>query len=210
MGRRLFGVGLAIALSFGGIAHADVERGDKGQDVVEVQYTLRALGYSLAVDGSFGAQTEKAVRHYQRANRLVVDGIVGPATQASLSGAVRVAPPTDPGPPANLSGCAEMRWFMAKGGLPDDPFTYYGMRESGCDNAAKPSIPAAACCRGWFAIHKGNITAPGYKAGAAACGIRTEADYYGTSAEQKTASVCFAKVLWDYYQANGGPNPWRM
>jgi hypothetical protein len=76
-----------------------VKIGSRGDAVRQVQQALARYGYSVHVDGVFGPQTDKAVRHWQRANRLVVDGIVGPQTRASLrltSGATATAPPVRP------------------------------------------------------------------------------------------------------------------
>ncbi len=47
---------------------------------------------SLAVDGVFGTQTERAVRQFQQAHSLLVDGIVGPATWYMLVTAVTLVP----------------------------------------------------------------------------------------------------------------------
>lgn len=40
--------------------------------------------YPLKIDGDFGPQTQAAVKDYQKANHLQVDGIVGPKTWRSL------------------------------------------------------------------------------------------------------------------------------
>ena len=45
--------------------------------VRSLQYLLNAHGAGLAVDGLFGARTDVAVRAFQRAHGLVVDGVVG-------------------------------------------------------------------------------------------------------------------------------------
>lgn len=57
-----------------------------GGDVQQLQTMLTREGYSLgAADGIFGAKTKNAVVSFQAANRLAVDGIVGPATLKALS-----------------------------------------------------------------------------------------------------------------------------
>lgn len=58
----------------------------RGDDVLAVQLRLRALGYRAVgqPDGLFGHQTETAVRQFQQANAMKVDGIVGPRTWTAL------------------------------------------------------------------------------------------------------------------------------
>jgi peptidoglycan hydrolase-like protein with peptidoglycan-binding domain len=54
----------------------------QGTDVKKVQ---RALGFSGdAVDGSFGPDTDVAVRMFQQNHGLFVDGKVGNATRTAL------------------------------------------------------------------------------------------------------------------------------
>src|SRR5664280_1049306 len=50
-------------------------------DVRTLQQKLVAKGYAIAVDGRYGAQTEGAVRGFQEAAHIQVDGIAGPQTQ---------------------------------------------------------------------------------------------------------------------------------
>lgn len=62
--------------------------GDHGPDVITLQRKLSGSGIrgarGIAVDGVFGQQTETAVRNYQKAVDLPIDGIVGVATWAQL------------------------------------------------------------------------------------------------------------------------------
>lgn len=60
-------------------------RGSEGEWVERLQRGLAAAGYYLlAIDGEFGAGTEGAVKLFQRARSLKVDGIAGPKTFAAL------------------------------------------------------------------------------------------------------------------------------
>lgn len=56
----------------------------KGIKSDEVKFLQQLLG--IDVDGSFGSQTDAAVRAFQKANGLTVDGRVGPQTRAALLG----------------------------------------------------------------------------------------------------------------------------
>jgi len=56
-----------------------IRHGDTGPDVKVLQKAL-----NIPEDGIFGHNTEKALRAFQSASGLVVDGIVGPATWAAL------------------------------------------------------------------------------------------------------------------------------
>lgn len=58
--------------------------GSKGSNVRLIQQRLKALGYNVAVDGSFGPMTLAAVKDFQRKQRITVDGKVGPVTWGRL------------------------------------------------------------------------------------------------------------------------------
>lgn len=60
--------------------------GDKGEAVKQLQTALNAAGFSCgAVDGDFGEKTLAAVKAFQQANNLTVDGIYGNQTRSVLS-----------------------------------------------------------------------------------------------------------------------------
>jgi N-acetylmuramoyl-L-alanine amidase len=60
-----------------------LRRGDRGREVVDLQTRLQALGLDLGnrgIDGVFREGTELAVKTFQQALGLLVDGLVGPIT----------------------------------------------------------------------------------------------------------------------------------
>jgi len=58
--------------------------GSTGTLVQQLQQTLVNKGYSLAVDGVFGAMTQNAVKSFQSSAGITSDGIVGPVTWSKL------------------------------------------------------------------------------------------------------------------------------
>lgn len=66
-----------------------LKKGAKGSEVKALQTLLIGYGYSCGnygADGSFGSATDKALRAYQKAKGLEVDGSVGKATWSKLLG----------------------------------------------------------------------------------------------------------------------------
>ena len=64
-----------------GTAGTTLREGDKGTAVTELQTMLKALNYYYGdITGSFGSLTKRAVRKFQDANNLTVDGVAGPST----------------------------------------------------------------------------------------------------------------------------------
>ena len=60
-------------------------------EIKEYQRDLKKLGYYKGdIDGIRGSLTKGAVENFQRANGLKVDGIVGPATRATIARALAV------------------------------------------------------------------------------------------------------------------------
>ncbi|WP_354019457.1 peptidoglycan-binding domain-containing protein [Fictibacillus halophilus] len=62
-----------------------------------LQNKLKRAGYSLEADGVFGANTENAVKAFQRKYNLTVDGIAGPNTLNKLDAVLKQ--PTKPSQP---------------------------------------------------------------------------------------------------------------
>lgn len=58
----------------------------EGSDVRKLQQTLKDAGFAIAVaDGVFGAETDRAVKEFQKRNNLVADGIVGTKTREIMA-----------------------------------------------------------------------------------------------------------------------------
>ena len=82
-------------------ARATIRKGSKGDDVKTLQEGLLKLGFSLpkyGADGDFGSETLAAVKAFQTANGLTVDGICGPATWNRLDALLNAAEDEPPVP----------------------------------------------------------------------------------------------------------------
>jgi len=71
-----------------------------------LQRRLNALGSSLVVDGLFGNKTLAAVKKFQTAKHLTVDGVVGPMTRKALGLSAPVAAKPASTHPLDLSRAA--------------------------------------------------------------------------------------------------------
>lgn len=209
--------------------HDTLHFGDRSMEVAAVQLELQSMGYAVDVTGFYGQKTYKAIVHWQKANGLVPDGVVGPKTWSTFDltdGASASAPATRVGnaspasgvgglpfAPEGLSGCAEMEFYRVQWGLPEQfgdmpqagPRSQmgYGWRESNCRNDV---VSWTGCCVGYLQIHTGNFTAPGYRSGIAACEVSKRSDILGNAPLQKQKQMCVAKVLYDV----SGLSPWRL
>jgi peptidoglycan hydrolase-like protein with peptidoglycan-binding domain len=82
-----------------------VRWGSQGPAVKTLQAQLKKLGFEPGpIDGIFGSDTDSAVRAFQRARGIQVDGIVGPQTWATLYVPVTPSRPTPSSPPATGAG----------------------------------------------------------------------------------------------------------
>lgn len=61
-----------------------LRKGDRGDEVKKLQEMLVRCGYMIDVDGAFGQKTEAAVKAFQNAAGITVDGVVGPRTWEEL------------------------------------------------------------------------------------------------------------------------------
>ncbi|AWG44153.1 hypothetical protein BEH_07130 [Priestia filamentosa] len=65
-----------------------MEKGDSGTNIKGLQGKLQAIGINIGkdgIDGYYGADTERAVREFQKKYKLVADGVAGKDTMAKLT-----------------------------------------------------------------------------------------------------------------------------
>ena len=80
-----------------------LKKGSRGPAVKEIQQKLTSLGFNTkGTDGVFGSNTDQAVRQFQKARGLTVDGIVGNSTRNAL-GTTTTTKPTSPSTSSSLN-----------------------------------------------------------------------------------------------------------
>jgi peptidoglycan hydrolase-like protein with peptidoglycan-binding domain len=113
-----------------------VNLGDKGWDVKRFQERLKELGYLKSKCNSiFGPDTEKAVKDFQKRNKLTADGSIGEATKEALfsENAKEAAKPKPAATkkPSSSSGSSYVRGGKGSGTFDCSGFVYYCLNSVG-------------------------------------------------------------------------------
>lgn len=187
-----------LAIAYAAPVVAPVRLGDSGPAVTAVQQALAARGYTVAVDGRFGPQTDRAVRRWQTANGLTPDGVVGPLTRRTF----RLTPAaTDGGPtprPVPIAasdnrprGSPEQ---IIRDVWPDD------VEDQALAIAFRESrfVPTVrnACCWGLFQIHYA-----AHRGWLAGMGVTSPAQLLDPETNARAALALFQAAGW---------GPWRL
>ena len=120
-----------------------MRRGARGWDVAALQFMLRRRGYMVSVDGGFGRVTQRAVKQFQRARGIRVDGRVGRQT---LSRMRRSAPRRGSGGGAPRGPVRFLR--PVRGGTGDGFGWVSGRNHSGIDFPQPAGTHVGAAGRG--------------------------------------------------------------
>ena len=130
--------------------------GLRGWDVAALQFLLARRGFSPGpLDGDFGPATDAAVRRFQGANRLAVDGLAGPNTIRALRvGVSTTQPVSSPG------GVAFLRPVRAPIG--DGFGMRWGRMHTGLDFPASSGSAVGAAGRGTVKFAGWNTGGYGY------------------------------------------------
>lgn len=114
-----------------------LKRGMQGEDVRALQQLLIKRGYALSkygADGTYGSETERAVRNFQTDHGLESDGEYGPLTRAALT--------AEPKPRMiQILQSAEIRAGNGEA---------YALLQSAAPNTSYPYVAAAE--NGWVAV----------------------------------------------------------
>jgi len=79
----------------------------QGVDFTSIQQSISNSGIKINVDGAYGSKTQQAIKDFQKAQGLEVDGIIGPNTRAALkkyNDNVTTDTKADPNPAAAPAG----------------------------------------------------------------------------------------------------------
>ncbi len=139
-----------------------IKRGDRGWDVAELQFLLRIRGFGQGgLDGDFGPATGAAVRGFQRAAHIGVDGVAGEVTLRALRRRVVTAAPGGP-----------VRFLRPVSGSIGDGFGWVGgRRHTGVDFPQPMGTPVGAAgvgvvaSAGWNSGGYGNLVVVRHRLG---------------------------------------------
>jgi uncharacterized protein (TIGR02594 family) len=149
-----------------------LRQGSRGSAVIDLQRRLAAAGFSTgAADGVFGPLTDTAVRSFQRAHGLGIDGIVGPQTWGALLGTSPSVPrgyvpwpqpAVGTEPPWLSIALAEMKKGIkeAAGDTADNPRILEYLAASNSGNVSHDEVPWCGAFVG-FCLYKAGVIKKG-------------------------------------------------
>lgn len=145
--------------------------GMRGWDVAALQFLLHTRGYEPSgFDGGFGPHTRGAVRSFQGAAGLTVDGVAGPATLAALRN--RTVSSSTPSTGSSSSPTGPVRFLRPVPGGIGDGFGYPGGRKhTGLDFPVWTGTPIKAAgvgvvgYAGWNSGGYGNLVVVRHRLG---------------------------------------------
>lgn len=115
-----------------------LKMGSQGPAVAKLQQYLNQLGAQVAVDGAFGMDTRTAVLAVQQRLKVSSDGVVGPATWAAISEALRMS--------LNVTAAEAAATSTPSGVVPSPAPT----PEAAGSAASSLPVPASGGPLGWF------------------------------------------------------------
>jgi peptidoglycan hydrolase-like protein with peptidoglycan-binding domain len=125
-------------------ARPTLRLGSTGPAVAEAQRLLTRAGYRTTADGKFGSGTQRSVINLQKGRGLAADGVIGPATWATLGTPVAV--------PVTL---------ISSSGPPPSPWHIYGARPYTVKSGDTLTSIAAANASTAASLATANRLAPG-------------------------------------------------
>lgn len=197
--RRLSVIALAIALLLAAASTAGaaelgsrtLRSGSTGSDVVALQRALVTIGYGISTDGIYGPQTTRAVRRYERAHHIKIDGLVSASEARMIVRSAKAASGSGGTPPASGGAPA-----------PQPPPKQDPPPAGGPPFPPPPTGDAHVFpVRGTY-----NFGGPGNRFGAPRTGHTHQGQDIIAAEGTPVASVTSGTVYWRAYQASGGGN----
>ncbi|MBM3266345.1 MAG: glucosaminidase domain-containing protein [Candidatus Sericytochromatia bacterium] len=182
-----------------------LRRGSSGEAVKVLQRRLEELGFDPGpIDGEFGPRTQQAVKAFQRAERISVDGIVGPETWSHLGITVaKPKPPADLGSPDALRKVTPAQ--LAQWGATDKDRFFAALKPAAVEAEQKYGVPwqitlaQAALESGWGKHAIGGYNIFGIKGTGPAGSVAVKTQEY-VNGRYITITAKFARYH-DFYEA---------
>lgn len=124
-----------VAMSAPTVTPTHVAVAQPDGNVMAAQSWLANRGYSTRPTGYYDDITRRAVAHFQRANGIAPDGIVGPAVLRAMGlpiSSTTAAPPVTAPPPSPVAGRCPYTHLLVEYSLPVGYFDRVMYRESRC------------------------------------------------------------------------------